>query len=211
MKFKLFIALIVASTFGLHHSGNAQSLVKNPNLRIPSIEITASVSHVPIYDGDATVGKISSRGYQIEIGYRPSIALRRLLIKGYLFHVPRNRSRHDPVPRMNALGIGADYLLLDTTFRINPFVGIGLGAYRIDSFNEPACRIEEGCFEEGGPSFEDETMGTFSLNSGLYLNIIPAIALRGGLRLYTPFGSNYDGTANAESRLIYSGALSLRF
>lgn len=147
----------------------------------------------------------------LKAGYRPKFAGKRLLVENYLFYVPKSGGYYNPVPQINSLGITGNYLLLDPAFRINPFVGIGLGLYKIDDLNEPACEVEQGCLDEGGPLFEDETMGTITFHSGLYLNILPSIAIRGDLQLFTVFGSEYENTGNTDMRLTYSGGLSLRF
>ena len=103
-----------------------QSNAKGSKFTPSPFEVTAAIVHVPIYNSNnATVGDIAGRGYMIEAGYRPNISNRRLLLAGYLFHVPKNNDSYNQVPQINSFGLKSSYLLIDPKKRFNLFFGLG--------------------------------------------------------------------------------------
>lgn len=173
------------------------------------LEVSAEVNFLRLYGGDATVGSVTGRGFTVRIGYRPT-ASRRTLLEAYGMHAPEDRDPYNRAPQIDALGLAGSYLLRDASKRVNPYLTLGGGLYRVDAQKEPPCRIEEGCFDEGGPSFRDATLTSAVAGAGLYVTVIPLVALRADARIYAPLGASDGARDSGEVRPSFSIGVSIR-
>ncbi len=180
-----------------------------PDLIPRPLEISAEVSFLPLYGGDATVGSVTGRGFAVRVGYRPT-ASRRALFEVYGLRVPEDRDPYNRTPQIDALGLAGSYLVRDANTRVNPYLTFGGGLYSVDAQEKPPCRIEEGCFDEGGPSFQDATLVAAVAGAGLYVTVIPLVALRADGRLYAPLGASDGARDSGELRPSLSIGVSIR-
>jgi len=174
-----------------------------------SVEISAEASFLRMYGGDATVGSVTGRGFALRVGYRPT-ASRRALLEVYGMRAPEDRDPYNRAPQIDAFGFSGSYLLRDASKRVNPYLMLGGGLYRVDAQKQPPCRVEEGCFDEGGPSFRDATLASAVAGTGLYVTIIPLVALRADARIYAPLGASDGARDSGEVRPSFSIGASIR-
>lgn len=206
----LLLLLLMAGVDLIH----AQNLFRNSKFVPGAIEVSAAYTlPVEIYQGDATVGPISARGYSLKAGYRPAATHRRLLVEMYSFYIPKRVDNYDPVPRITSLGLSANLLLLQPDHRINPYIGLGYGLYMVDATdtgNNTTCKISEGCFAEGGPNYKDEHVRNTTLEAGLYLSVTTNLALRLSHSLILPEGYKDPMNDSFQRRSGYFLGVSLR-
>lgn len=173
------------------------------------LEISVETNFLRMYEGNASVGPVTGRGFAVRVGYRPTSS-RRTLLEVYGMHAPKDRDPYNRAPQIDALGFAGSVLLRDARRRINPFLMLGGGLYRVDAQKEAPCRIEDGCFDGGGPSFQDATLASAVFGAGLYATVVPLVALRADARLYAPLRAPDRVGDSGEIRPSLSIGVSIR-
>ncbi len=175
-----FTLPLCAQSSGSQSSEDAE----HPDLTPGPLEMSVERSFMNMSAGTATGYGIAAR-----IGYRPAGMLRRILLEVYGLHAPKDRDPYNRTPQVSTVGIASSILLRDAHRSINPYLMLGGGVYHVDAQKRPPCRPEDGCFRGDGGSFRDATLPSVLMNAGLYLTIIPRLAVRAGAQLYIPFRS----------------------
>ncbi len=189
--------------FSPAHAQTAEN-ASAPDLTPSRWEITAEMNAVSY--GNPTAASDTGRGFSLRAGYRPT-ASRRGLLEVYGLHAPPGLGTPDDTPQINALGVMGTVLAREADKRINPYVGGGFGLWRVDAQTLPPCRPEDGCLDEGGYSFEDATALSAVVGAGLYLTVVPAVALRTDAKIYGPLAIGGD---SGDPLPVFSIGLSVR-
>ena len=58
------------------------------------------------------------------------------------------------------------------------FLSPGFALIGVGDWSRPECRIEDGCFAEGGPSFQEGTVGTVMLGAGVHVSPHRTVAMK---------------------------------
>lgn len=175
-----------------------------PDLTPGPLEISVERSFMNM--STATTGY----GIAARIGYRPAGMLRRILLEVYGLHAPKDRDPYNKTPQVSTVGIASSILIRDAHRRINPYLMLGGGVYHVDAQKEPACRPEDGCFKGDGGTFRDATLPSVLMNAGLYLTIIPRLAVRTGAQLYIPLRAPDRVLDSANTRPTLSVGMTVR-
>lgn len=152
-------------------------------------------------------------------GYRPNFLNRRLLLEAFFLHTPNKRNTSKPLkdkPQINIWAFDTNYLLLNSEWRINPFVGIGVGRYDVvgqiyyGPLPDRACNsiTGAGCSFTNNPK---EKINSLIFNYGLYITILPPVTLRGDISLYNKLGRNNNLISISNHKLTSSIGISVRF
>ena len=202
-----FIASVTVS------SASGQSLLKNSKYIPGPFEISIGISQLPIYPANASFIKRQPTGLKVQAGFRPKFSNRHLLLEAFFQHIPKkNNTAYYNRNQINLFGLDANYLILNPEMRINPFVGVGYGLYTFQTYiyfyPDYACSVINGC-----PAFSNpqKTYQTLVLRSGLYVTVIPEIAVRGGITMFRHLGSYDNETGIDKSKLAPSFEVSVRF
>ncbi len=185
----LRLLLIASGLFILALPASAQSTVEDSvqTDRTPgALEVSVERSFMRMSKGTATVAPITGYGVAMRIGYRPAALSRRALFEAYGLHAPSDASSFSKAPQVSTVGLAASVLLRKPDRSINPYLTVGAGVYHVDAQEGQPCRPEDGCLDESGVSFRDATLAFALMDAGLYVTLLPQLAVRAGAQLYIP-------------------------
>lgn len=175
----------------------------DPDLTPGPWEITVEGSHLVTFPPAPALG---NRGVGLRAGYRPA-ASRRGLVEVYGLYVPQGADAYDG-PRVNAVGVMGTFMGRTAEKRLNPYLAGGVGLWQVDVQPLPPCRPEDGCFREVSRSFNRDVAAFAAvIGAGLYVTVLPSLALRGGADLHAPLALGGD---RGSPRPVLSVGLSVR-
>ena len=203
------ILIAFAAVAAVAVDGTAASAQAAPKL--PALELSAQVGRLPIYDGDATVGSISTWAPSARIAYRLPLGLQTIAVEAYLAHVSQDNNPYNRVPAFTFVGALARLSLRDDPRQgVDPFLGFGVGRMRVDVEERETECLPPNCFAEGGHNFLDARLTTLTLDAGVLVPLVRWAALRGDVRLYMPRGNSADVGDSAHRRIEYAVGASFR-
>jgi hypothetical protein len=124
-----------------------------------------------------------------------------LAVEAYFAHAPQDHNPYNRAPALTFVGaVSRISLRADPRRGVDPFLGIG---------EEIQCP-PPNCFSEGGPAFRDANLTTLTLDGGVLIPIVRWAALRGDVRLYSPYGDSSEVGDSVGRRIEYAVGLSIR-
>jgi len=175
----------------------------------PRLEFGVQGGHVPLYSGDGSVSDVHTRMLSARLGRRLPISSR-YVIEAYAAHAPQDRDPYNRAPSFTTAGVAARLALAKVTSRsLEPFVTMGAGWLHVQAEKEISCSFEDGCLNEGGPSFRDGSSPAMLIGAGLMIPLARAVAIRADGRAHAPIGMK-DGGSSSSLRLELAVGLTFR-
>ena len=160
----------------------------------PQLSVQASV--VPLYGGDATVGRYFGRGPTVRLGVMPRAG--RAGVEASFTYLPRDD--YNGRPQLRSVSLLAGTWIPSQATWIAGWIGGGVGRLSVRAKDLSGC-LPPLCFAEGGGDLRDADLTTLVANIGVALPVAKPIHLRGDLRLHVPVSSTTNAGDSGELRI----------
>jgi len=116
------------------------------------VHLAASHTRIGLYGGDATVGSVGVGGWSLAARIRTG---HHIGGEAFFSFSSAQDNPYNRAPGLKLAGAAATVSLSDTPHAgFDAYAGLGVTSIRVDEWiGSAGCRIEDGCFAEGGPSF----------------------------------------------------------
>lgn len=199
------VAFVAGVSIAAHEPIASAQVVQD----LPATELTAQIGYLPLHGGSGSVGSTSTWAPSARITYRLPLGPQRLAVEAYFAHAPQDHNPYNRAPAFTFVGaVSRISLRADPRRGVDPFLGIGVGRMRVE-VEEIQCP-PPNCFSEGGPAFRDANLTTLTLDGGVLIPIVRWAALRGDVRLYSPYGDSSEVGDSVGRRIEYAVGLSIR-
>ena len=147
--------------------------------RLP-FAVSAQASAIPLYGGDAAVGRSLGLGPSLRLAYAPPFARGHALVEAYGTRTFAGRAH----PTLLSLGVTLGAALGSATGPVRGLLLAGIGRLHVESDQDGSC-LPPQCFFEG-PHFVDAHLTTFVGGVGVVAPSIDRLAFRADLRIHAP-------------------------
>lgn len=157
------------------------------DLRItPYVDV--SRERLRIHEGDATIGPVTESGWTVTVGARSTRHL------GAELWLSSSGATAGLAPSLRTVGLWGTVRPTQSPWHgFDGFVGVGVAGTRVSDWPDfSRCRIEVGCFAEGGGSFQNGTGLAATIGVGLSWEARP---IRARVDYRTVLSSEVSGQA----------------